>query len=143
MSTWTSCRFLRRPGWVEVSGKMGKERTSFCSNKCPFAHGIHPSITSIHPSTHLFTFHAVEQRRALGAILGGVVADAAAMGVHWVYDPKELDRLFALREGNDMGLAFYEPTQSPFFSYESGRASPYGEQVRVSAACLIGTVSQQ
>lgn len=79
------------------------------------------------------------QRRALGAVLGAVVADAAAMGVHWVYDPKELDRLFDLRKSvlagkqegkGEVGLDFFEPPQSPFFSYESGRASPYGEQVR-------------
>ncbi len=84
------------------------------------------------------------QRRALGAVLGAVVADAAAMGVHWVYSPLELDRLFALRESTpadtqdaEVGLEFFEPPQSPFFSYLSGRASPYGEQSLELLASLV------
>lgn len=83
------------------------------------------------------------QRRALGAVLGAVVADAAAMGVHWVYDPKELDRLYGVRqsmlsaEAEEVGLDFFQPPQSPFFSYESGRASPYGEQTLALLASLV------
>lgn len=89
------------------------------------------------------------QRRALGAVLGAVVADAAAMGVHWVYDPKELDRLYGVKqsmlsaeaeaeaEAEEVGLDFFQPPQSPFFSYESGRASPYGEQTLALLASLV------
>lgn len=114
--------------------------------------------------------------RALGAVLGSVVGDAAAMGIHWIYAPEELQRLWEARqeeerekkkkaEGrrneaeqqksgeekeqsahtlatittttttiaeddtiDDAGLEFYQPPQSPFFSYPHGRSSPYGEQ---------------
>lgn len=76
-------------------------------------------------------------------MLGAVVADAAAMGVHWVYDIKELDRLFDLRQSaeaagqSEVGLDYFEPPQSPFFSYENGRASPYGEQVRLLCVWVV------
>ena len=108
--------------------------------------------------------------RALGAVLGSVVGDAAAMGVHWIYAPEELQRLWEARKAgkkkkkeekqqqnedqntaataaaplltttttnnkndndtsnDEIGLDFYQPPQSPFFSYAHGRPSPYGEQ---------------
>lgn len=129
--------------------------------------------------------------RALGAVLGSVLGDAAAMGIHWIYDPATLSILLEKRRsghsvttttatGTDealkhrgcgilhpaaalslplpdtnaslhqatdqevgpdvrgtctrdekdlhIGLEFYQPPQSPFFSYPHGHPSPYGEQ---------------
>jgi len=120
--------------------------------------------------------------RALGAVLGSVVGDAAAMGVHWIYAPEELRKLWEARRDeqskkkkeeeqqkedeevrkkekeeeklqqtedqitaapapapaplittlknieSEIGLEFYQPPRSPFFSYPHGRPSPYGEQ---------------
>ena len=67
--------------------------------------------------------------RCVGAIVGAIVADAAAMGVQWIYDPEELERRHAacLAAGH-LGLDFHDPPASPHFDYESGRNSPYGEQ---------------
>lgn len=73
------------------------------------------------------------------------------MGVHWVYDLAQLQALAEARqtaqarqtgaqnptlEGCDpvaSMLEFYAPPQSPYFSYPSGRPSPYGEQT----LCLL------
>ena len=59
------------------------------------------------------------RKRAEGAVVGGAVSDAAAMGVHWVYD---LDLIAQLQEGREAeaggadtgtgreaGLEFMEP----------------------------------
>lgn len=84
------------------------------------------------------------KRRARGAILGAMVGDRAAMGVHWVYNPQDLDRLLQERrkktdddDDDDIGLEFYDPPQSPYFSYASGRASPYGEQADLLLTSLV------
>mmetsp|Transcript_31082 Transcript_31082/g.80970 ORF Transcript_31082/g.80970 Transcript_31082/m.80970 type:complete len:576 (+) Transcript_31082:133-1860(+) len=115
--------------------------------------------------------------RALGSIVGSLVADAAAMGVHWVYDLEALQHLsqqalsdvnrpmtastahgpqqqqqqqqFQVNAFGDSNpaaakiaagvahalnappLEFLDPPRSPFYSYASGRNSPYGEQVLV------------
>ena len=42
-------------------------------------------------------FSSLSRSRARGAMLGGAVADAAAMGVHWVYDLELLEALQAER----------------------------------------------
>ncbi|KXZ44235.1 hypothetical protein GPECTOR_70g465 [Gonium pectorale] len=97
-------------------------------------------------------------RRSVGAVEGSALADAAAMGVHWVYDLETLRRLeverraasatspstdcpasTAASEGSgsgsshpyDFGLEFMDPPRSPFYAYPSGRNSPYGEQTLV------------
>lgn len=43
-----------------------------------------------------------------------------------------------LARGGSGRLDFYDPPQSPYFSYASGRASPYGEQVRNLLSSLVG-----
>ena len=47
---------------------------------------------------------------AVGAVLGSFVGDAAAMGVHWVYDPSVLEdmQLKASQQGK-AGLDFFDP----------------------------------
>lgn len=82
------------------------------------------------------------------------------MGVHWVYDLAQLQALAETRqtaqaretgahnptsfarvtEGCDpvaSMLEFYAPPQSPYFSYPSGRPSPYGEQTLCLLASLL------
>ncbi|KAG2498090.1 hypothetical protein HYH03_003848 [Edaphochlamys debaryana] len=84
---------------------------------------------------------AAAAARAAAAVVGSAVADAAAMGVHWVYDLSQLEVLEAERRAeaaaastsapahpSDFGLEFLDPPRSPFYSYASGRNSPYGEQ---------------
>ncbi len=82
--------------------------------------------------------------RARGAVVGSLVADAAAMGVHWVYDLDVLQALADERSAShrqaststststpEVGLEFTDPPRSPFYRYASGRNSPYGEQTLV------------
>ncbi|GIL86715.1 hypothetical protein Vretifemale_14962 [Volvox reticuliferus] len=110
------------------------------------------------PQSELLAFRASELgARALGCVIGSALADAAAMGVHWVYDLALMDeiererRLLAAASASPSsqssdclssvccsgehpfayGLEFMEPPRSPFYSYSSGRNSPYGEQTLV------------
>ncbi|GLI69252.1 hypothetical protein VaNZ11_013830 [Volvox africanus] len=109
------------------------------------------------PRSELLAFRAsVLGARALGCVLGSALADAAAMGVHWVYDlalmdeiEKERRHLVATSASPSQsseclsssscygehpfayGLEFTDPPRSPFYSYTSGRNSPYGEQTLV------------
>ena len=39
-------------------------------------------------------------------------------------------------EDKEIGLEFYKPPHSPFFSYPSGRPSPYGEQTKILLSSL-------
>eukprot|EP00798_Chlamydomonas_sp_ICE-L_P026219 gene26219-11951_t len=64
-------------------------------------------------------------------VVGSVVADAAATGVHWIYDMEAVGKLLDVRrqeaqEGMAYGLEFMDPPQSPFYEYGVGRSSPYG-----------------
>jgi ADP-ribosylglycohydrolase len=62
----------------------------------------------------------------MGAVVGSFVADAATMGLHWIYDPLEIQRLVETRPSNDP--AFFIPPSSPYYQYESGELSPYGAE---------------
>ncbi|CAH0485361.1 unnamed protein product [Peronospora farinosa] len=68
-----------------------------------------------------------KKQRALAAITGGFVADAATMGLHWIYDDEKMKQL-AVAHGS-AGPEFYEPPSCPFYSYESGALSPYGDEI--------------
>lgn len=74
----------------------------------------------------------------MGCMVGSLVADAAAMGVHWIYD---LDVLQQLEDevkatassstapstsvhASSVPLEFLDPPRSPFYAYASGRNSP-------------------
>jgi hypothetical protein len=67
------------------------------------------------------------KQRALAAVTGGFVADAATMGLHWIYDGDKMQQLAAARGA--AGPEFYEPPSCPFYSYESGALSPYGDEI--------------
>ncbi|GMF43405.1 unnamed protein product [Phytophthora fragariaefolia] len=67
------------------------------------------------------------KQRALAAVTGGFVADAATMGLHWIYDGDKMKQLAEAR--GSLGPEFYEPPSCPFYSYESGKLSPYGAEI--------------
>lgn len=67
--------------------------------------------------------------RALSAVLGALLADAAACGVQWVYDTPHLAQLAATSSSGH--LDFFDPPQCPFFDYPPGSPSPYGQQTLV------------
>lgn len=54
--------------------------------------------------------------RAKGAIAGALVADAATMGLHWIYDQAKIKALVDKREGKP---EFYEPPSCPFYQVRS------------------------
>lgn len=56
-------------------------------------------------------------------MLGGLLADAAAMPLHWIYDVNEIKRLVGSGEPE-----FYRTPSCPFYTYPSGSGTPYGQQ---------------
>eukprot|EP00191_Tetraselmis_sp_GSL018_P017201 CAMPEP_0177581442 /NCGR_PEP_ID=MMETSP0419_2-20121207/2150_1 /TAXON_ID=582737 /ORGANISM="Tetraselmis sp., Strain GSL018" /LENGTH=139 /DNA_ID=CAMNT_0019070485 /DNA_START=190 /DNA_END=606 /DNA_ORIENTATION=+ len=57
--------------------------------------------------------------RRLGAILSSFVADAASMGLHWIYDVQKIKQLVG--QGTP---EFFEPPSCPYYKYDSGDLSP-------------------
>jgi hypothetical protein len=53
--------------------------------------------------------------RAKAAILGGFVADAATMPLHWIYDVEKIKELVG-----DKNPEFFSPPSCPFYTYELG-----------------------
>jgi ADP-ribosylglycohydrolase len=74
--------------------------------------------------------------RFVDAVVGSFVADAATMGLHWIYDPLEIQRLVETRPSNDP--AFFPPPSSPYYKYESGELSPYGAESFAVLQVLAG-----
>ena len=62
----------------------------------------------------------------IGAVRGAIVADAASMGLHWIYDTEKLKRLVDNSENKDP--VFFNPPSCPFYQYTSGKVSPYGAE---------------
>ncbi|KAL7850860.1 hypothetical protein AOLI_G00212160 [Acnodon oligacanthus] len=65
--------------------------------------------------------------RAIGAIIGSAVADAAAQPMHWVYDLQKLSQYLA----QDPEPEFRPESVNPFYRRETGRQSCYGDQAFV------------
>ncbi|XP_056149305.1 crystallin J1A-like isoform X2 [Lampris incognitus] len=65
--------------------------------------------------------------RAIGAIIGSAVADAAAQPLHWVYDLQKLKGLLA----QDPHPEFRPESANPFYRRETGKQSCYGDQAYV------------
>lgn len=75
--------------------------------------------------------------RARSAIVGAFVADAATMPLHWIYDQTVLERMTKQRlSGTSHGPEFFSPSSSPFYDYEVGKLSPYGDEVMPLLQCV-------
>ena len=69
----------------------------------------------------------------INALRGAFVADAASLGTHWIYDPKEMLKSVPSAEEPE----FKDPPTPSFYSAEefpghydvAGKLSPYGEQL--------------
>ncbi|CAH1271122.1 Hypp4566 [Branchiostoma lanceolatum] len=70
---------------------------------------------------------ATVAERAVGAIVGATVADAAAQPLHWIYKLQTLDSIIASEEAPEFG----QPSANPFYRIETGRNSCYGDQAYV------------
>ncbi|AWP04556.1 putative crystallin J1A-like isoform 3 [Scophthalmus maximus] len=65
--------------------------------------------------------------RAVGAIVGSAVADAAAQPLHWVYDLQKLQAILA----QDPNPEFRSESANPFYRRQTGQQSCYGDQAYV------------
>uniref|UniRef100_A0A3B3YAK8 Selenoprotein J n=1 Tax=Poecilia mexicana TaxID=48701 RepID=A0A3B3YAK8_9TELE len=65
--------------------------------------------------------------RAVGAIVGSAVADAAAQPLHWVYDLQKLKGILA----QDPNPEFRSESANPFYRRQTGQQSCYGDQAYV------------
>ncbi|CAD7700438.1 unnamed protein product [Ostreobium quekettii] len=73
------------------------------------------------------------RQRAKAAVLGSFVADAATMGLHWIYNVSHLQDLLKKNQGAGNDLLhpeFFEPPSCPFYKYTSGELSPYGFEAK-------------
>ena len=71
--------------------------------------------------------------RLVGAIVGGIVADAASMPCHWVYDVEQLKAAVGEKKPE-----FLEPRANQFYKRETGDSSCYGDQALVLLRSLQG-----
>ena len=62
------------------------------------------------------------KQRAIAAIVGASVADAATRPFHWLYDVKKLEEIVG-----DGDPAFWSTSQSPYYTLETGRRSCYND----------------
>lgn len=83
-----------------------------------------------------------DHSRVESALIGAYVADAAALGFHWLYDPA---RIADLAQGDP---AFREPDAADFDGYKgvfvhpgkrAGDLSQYGAQLRVAVQSMLAT----
>lgn len=65
--------------------------------------------------------------RAIGAIVGSAVADAAAQPLHWVYDLQKLQEILAQHPNPE----FCPESANPFYRRQTGLQSCYGDQAVV------------
>ena len=71
----------------------------------------------------------------LHIFLGATVADAAARPLHWVYDPKKLNRYIKRKKE----IVFLKKNKSPFYSIKTGNVSGYNDVGQVMFKTLIST----
>jgi len=71
-----------------------------------------------------------DEDRRLGAILGAVLMDSAAMPLHWIYDTASIQSSLGKGTGRK-DAAFFSPPSCPFYRYPEGENSPYGQQFRL------------
>lgn len=72
------------------------------------------------------------QQKMANTLVACLVADAASMGTHWIYDSEKLKEVLS---GSEESPEFHEPPSCPFYSteefpghYMNGMPSPYAEE---------------
>lgn len=76
-------------------------------------------------------------------LLGALVADAASLGLHWLYDPERIAQIVAKRDGS----AAFAPVDPAFFdgakgyfahgARQAGMLTQYGEALYLAMRCMI------
>jgi hypothetical protein len=72
-------------------------------------------------------------QRAIAAIIGATVADAAAQPLHWVYDSAKMHELV----GDGRPPEFHTPPANPYYRLEVGKQTCYGDQAFVLLQSLV------
>ena len=62
-------------------------------------------------------------------VLGAFLADAAGMSLHWIYSQSEIAGLVG--SGSPF---FFNPPSCPFYDYQLGWGTPYGQQTQITLA---------
>ncbi|KAL1006669.1 hypothetical protein UPYG_G00075160 [Umbra pygmaea] len=77
--------------------------------------------------------------RAIGAIIGAAVADAAAQPMHWIYNP---ERLKSVLSDVEPCPEFRPQSANPFYCRQTGEQTCYGDQayVLLESLCQCGDV---
>lgn len=80
-----------------------------------------------------------QQEQKVAMILGGFLADAATMGLHWIYKQADIESKLQASEHHSVdSCVFFEPPSCPFYQHEPGKLSPWGEEV-VPLLALLGS----
>lgn len=79
-----------------------------------------------------YKMSTLEERR-IGAVVGALVADAAAQPIHWNYKTADLDDFLKDKEE----VAFLDPSRNPFYCIQTGKHSCYGDQSRTILKSLV------
>eukprot|EP00045_Choanoeca_perplexa_P014009 m.162496 g.162496 ORF g.162496 m.162496 type:complete len:305 (+) comp16534_c0_seq1:1778-2692(+) len=66
------------------------------------------------------------------AVHGGLLAEAATMPLHWIYDATKLAEIVGSKSPE-----FFETLSCPFYKHQAGQWSPYGAEGAATAAALV------
>lgn len=85
------------------------------------------------------------RERAKAAVLASFVADAATMGLHWIYNVGQLQDLLKRKQVGGSKVfdgEFFEPPSCPFYKYPTGKLSPYGFEAKavLESIATVGCV---
>jgi len=75
-------------------------------------------------------------QRAIAAIFGAAVADAAAAPLHWIYDQDKLTSIVS-DAGRNLTPEFFEPWSNYYYVLEVGEASGYADQAYMLLQSLV------
>jgi hypothetical protein len=64
--------------------------------------------------------------RKVGALVGAMLADAAVMPLHWIYDTAKIAKLVGTGHPE-----FFDPPSCPYYNYTLGENTLYGQQFMV------------
>ncbi|XP_063424503.1 crystallin J1A-like [Mytilus trossulus] len=73
------------------------------------------------------------EERRIAAVVGALIADAAAQPLHWNYNIDKLNTII----GDEKEIAFWEPSANPFYCRPRGSHSCYGDQSYVILKSLV------
>jgi ADP-ribosylglycohydrolase len=78
--------------------------------------------------------------RRLSALMGGFVADAAAMTLHWIYDTDQITTILTSLNRTD-SPEFLPTSYCTSYTYPVGQFTPFGEQMYIITEALAASQS--